>query len=121
MKKKDIILFIIVILITVISFGVKKYFELKTATNIEIYVDNSLYKKIPIDSNEEISIKKNGHTNVIKIHDNGVEMISADCPDKVCVKTGFIDKTGESIVCLPNKISIKIVSNEDKEIDVTVK
>ena len=50
-------------------------------------------------------------------------MTQANCPDKVCIHTGFINKPGQSIVCLPHKINIKIVSDkEDKsDKDVTVR
>ncbi len=36
----------------------------------------------------------------------GVHMISSPCPDKLCIKQGFINKVGESIVCLPNRVVI---------------
>ena len=52
---------------------------------------------------------------MVKIHDHGVEIDEASCPDKVCVHEGFITKPSESIVCLPNKVHIKIVSNQDYE------
>ena len=35
-------------------------------------------------------------------------MISADCPDHLCVKQGKISADGEMIVCLPNKVTVQI-------------
>ncbi len=32
----------------------------------------------------------------------------ADCPDQVCVKTGWISRGGQSIVCVPNRIVITV-------------
>ncbi len=41
------------------------------------------------------------------IHDKGVKMTKANCPDKVCIHAGFIDiSQAQSIVCLPHKINI---------------
>ena len=34
--------------------------------------------------------------------------------------TGFIDKPGQSIVCLPHKINIKIISDDDSQLDKDV-
>lgn len=35
-------------------------------------------------------------------------MYDADCKDKICIKHGEINVAGQSIVCLPNKISITV-------------
>lgn len=35
--------------------------------------------------------------------------------DKVCVHTGFINKPSQSIVCIPNRVSIKINTNEKND------
>ncbi len=52
---------------------------------------------------------------------NGEICVSkSDCPDKICEKTGFISGTGQSIVCLPNRISVRIISNTENEIDVVL-
>ena len=37
-----------------------------------------------------------------------VKVSDATCPDHVCIKTGEIHRAGQSIVCVPNKVSIKI-------------
>lgn len=41
--------------------------------------------------------------------------MSADCPDRLCVKSGWIDKPGQIAVCLPNRTIIKIVNNNSLE------
>ena len=53
-----------------------------------------------------------GSTNQIEIKDNTVRMVQADCPDHLCVKQGKIKSEGEMIVCLPNKVTVRI-SGED--------
>lgn len=47
---------------------------------------------------------------VIKICQNKVSVISSDCPDGLCVKTKDAKDIGDSIVCVPNKVSVKIAS-----------
>ena len=34
--------------------------------------------------------------------DNSVAFLISDCPDKICVKTGFIGIAGQTAACLPN-------------------
>lgn len=36
---------------------------------------------------------------------------SASCPDKLCEHTGKITRPGQSIVCLPAKVSVTLESN----------
>ncbi|OPX42342.1 hypothetical protein CLHUN_37600 [Ruminiclostridium hungatei] len=43
--------------------------------------------------------------------------MSADCPDRLCVKAGWISKPGQLAVCLHNRAMIKIVKKGDKELE----
>ena len=45
-------------------------------------------------------------------------MSEAGCPDKVCVSQGEISRTGESIICLPNRIVVTIEGNNKSEDDI---
>lgn len=113
MKKKDFILIFVVLLVIVSAFGINYFVNTKGGKNIEIYVDNKLYKTYSIDDDEEMKIETEDGYNIVKIHDHGVEIVEASCPDKVCVHSGFITKPSESIVCLPNKVHIKITTENN--------
>ena len=115
MRKKDFILIFVVSLIIAGAFGVNYFVNTKNVDSIEIYMDNKLYKTYDINDKEEIKIKSKEGYNIVKIHDKGVEIIEASCPDKVCVHQGFITKSSESIVCLPNKVHIKITTEDNHE------
>jgi len=66
-------------------------------------------------------------TNILVIKDGAADMITADCPDQICVKHTPISNAGETIICLPNKVVVTIESltgNErpaQGEVDVIVK
>ncbi|MEG0250200.1 MAG: NusG domain II-containing protein [Peptostreptococcus sp.] len=123
MKKKDVILIGVILLAILVSIFANKVINSGDSDRIEIYVKNKLYKEYPIDADEKITIENGNEKNVIYIHDKGVEMLEANCPDEVCIKAGFINKAGQSIVCLPHKINIKIVTDDKtkKDLDVTTK
>ncbi|MEN2984045.1 MAG: NusG domain II-containing protein [Dictyoglomaceae bacterium] len=42
----------------------------------------------------------------------GIKMISSPCPDKICIKQGWINKIGETIVCLPNRVVLRLESRK---------
>ena len=112
MKKKDFILIFIILLIVVVSFGINHFTNAKSGKQIEIYVDNELYKTYDIDDEDKIKIESEEGYNVVKIHNHGAQITEASCPDKVCIHEGFITKPSESIVCLPNKVHIKIITDD---------
>lgn len=66
---------------------------------------------------EEKEAELNGGTNVIRIKDGVVSMVRADCPDQLCVHQRAISKNNESIICLPNKLVLQIVSRDEAELD----
>ena len=47
-------------------------------------------------------------TNVLVIEDGKAHIEEANCPDQICVKHRAVSKAGETIVCLPNELVIKI-------------
>ncbi|MBR5452451.1 MAG: NusG domain II-containing protein [Clostridia bacterium] len=62
----------------------------------------------------------NGHILTIEVKDGGVSVISSTCDNGHCVGFGEIKHTGETIVCAPAKIKIKIVSEEGEQNDFVV-
>lgn len=55
-----------------------------------------------------IEVRQDSHINKITIKNGKVSMSFSDCHGQDCVKQHAISRTGESIVCLPNKIMLEI-------------
>ena len=53
----------------------------------------------------------NGGTNVLVIEDGVAYLNYSNCPDHTCEHTGKIRYVGQTIVCLPNRLSITIKGN----------
>ena len=59
----------------------------------------------------------NNGTNVLVI-ENGLAYLNySDCPDHTCEKKGKIKYVGQTIVCLPNKVSVTIKGNSSDGVD----
>ena len=50
----------------------------------------------------------NGGTNTLVIENGTARMTEASCPDHVCIDMGVIRYTGQSIVCLPNRLVVTV-------------
>jgi hypothetical protein len=71
-----------------------------------LHIDN---KKIKLNGNEGvIDLKKYDKSVVIELIDGKGRFVESNCQDKICIKTGFIDKCGDIAVCLPNKVALEI-------------
>ncbi len=59
----------------------------------------------------------NGGSNILVIEDGAARVTEANCPDKLCVRQGAISRSGETIVCLPNRLVVTVVGAEDRGVD----
>lgn len=84
---------------------------------IKIMPQNSLIAEIHSDGKIIYTIDLNKVTNsynielphnTVLVEHGKISMLSADCPDQLCVKQGKISDGSFPIVCLPNKIMIRI-------------
>ena len=67
-----------------------------------------------LDSERKITISGDNGKNVILAKKNSIKMLSAECPDKVCVNHGELKKGGAPIICLPNKLVIRWENSSDE-------
>lgn len=81
----------------------------------EIYQDGALLYQIDLTAVDEpytITVTAtDGGENRIAVEKNRIGMIAADCPDKLCVKQGFIHSSLLPITCLPHHLVIQIVED----------
>lgn len=49
-----------------------------------------------------------GHENLITVEPGRIRVTSANCPDQICVNSGWLDSGVEPIVCLPAKLVIRL-------------
>ena len=59
---------------------------------------------------------KDGGENTVRVESGRIAVTGASCPDKICVKRGFISGAQPPIVCLPNKLTV-VVTDGGKDID----
>lgn len=61
---------------------------------------------------EEGEYSLNGGSNILVIGDGAAWLREANCPDKLCVRQGKIRLSGQTITCLPNKLTVTVVGGE---------
>lgn len=61
-----------------------------------------------------------GSYNTFSIQHGTVSMTNADCGDHTCIETGTIRNAGETIVCLPHRLVLKITAEKENGPDAIV-
>lgn len=124
MRIGDIVVFLTIVAIIVLTFFLFRNpsegspTAVITLNGIEIYKINLEEVK----ERKEFRIETDKYHELIVIEDGKIRFLEADCPDKVCVNTGWIKKSGQIAVCLPAGVIVKIIgktndySNEDVDI-----
>jgi hypothetical protein len=87
-----------------------------------VYYDNNLVLKIDLDIEALKEYEVNGYNGKVKIQtqDGRVRVVDEISPLHICSYQGWIDSSYETIVCLPNKVVIKIFDKKN-EIDTVVR
>ena len=87
----------------------------------DIYQDGDLLTSIPLDDvNAPYNFTvtgESGSVNEIEIRSGSIGIISADCPDKLCIHQGFISNSKLPIVCLPNRLVIQLRADDSVSVD----
>ncbi len=115
-RKPDIVVIMIIALAAAALSALFFLYDTRQGTSgydrtgrLVIMRDGETFGSYDLDEDRLIDI---GETNVCEIKDGRVCMKSADCPDQSCVRSHPISEPGENIVCLPNKVILKIETAE---------
>ena len=112
--KGDVVVISFVIMLAIL-IGV--VFWMKTGTEqgsvVAVYQEGEKIQEISLDKDTEVLIE-NGYTNKLIVRDKKVAIVE-------CVHSGWISGKGRSLVCLPNRVEIRIEGDVDSEVDFIVR
>ena len=52
-----------------------------------------------------------GYTYILQFDNGRVRVLEADCPDRVCVVTGWLSRPGQTAACVPGRLMVRIVAD----------
>lgn len=118
LKKYDTIAIICVAVIVIISYITVNLLRNDEADTVVIYVDGKIEKKLDLNKNQEYKVDVDNGYNIVRIKDKKVRIKESDCGNQTCVNMGTISKDGQTLICLPHKVEVTIVSDDKSELDV---
>jgi heptaprenyl diphosphate synthase len=85
----------------------------QAATAALVQVDGHPVRTISLLEDRRITVKGTLGYVTIETHGGMVRVVDADCPNRICVRTGWRRNVGDAIVCVPNKLVIRILGSGD--------
>ncbi len=117
-KKSDMIIYSLVLALLIASFFIWGRVQGDTGDYVVVSVNGNEMVRLPLSTDTEKTIEGFAGLNcTICIKDGEASVTEADCPDKLCAEHSPISKSGESIVCLPARITLTIQGTENSGVD----
>ena len=115
---------VVISFVIVLAILIGVVFWMKTGTEqgniVVVYQEGEKIQELSLDKDTEVLIE-NDYTNKLIVRDKKVAIVESDCPGMDCVHSGWISGKGRSLVCLPNRVEIRIEGDVDSEVDFIVR
>ena len=116
----DKILIFVLFFAAFAGIGINLYISVSEGMpQAEISVDGKLLRVVTLRPGyrEEIRVGGSQHYNIIEIDGQRIRVREADCPEQLCVQSGWIEAVNQQIVCLPWRVMIRITGAGKADID----
>jgi hypothetical protein len=84
-------------------------------TDVVAEVEGAVVWKGALDTPASAALPVRLGTVTVEIRDGRVAVTESDCPNHVCVRTGWRSRAGDVIVCVPNRTVVRIARGRSKE------
>ena len=108
MKKNDNILILGILFIALVVLGIQLLHSANGTEKVKITVDGKVFGTYLLSEDRTVSVNE---TNIVLITEGTVQ---------ICVHHQRIKRSGESIICLPNKVVVSIEGGGEEKLDGTV-
>lgn len=114
-KKTTIILYSIIAVLVIVSIVFLLLPKQKEGVHAVIQVGNTIVEDIALEKAEDsvFSIEeKTGLPIEFEIKDHAIRFFHSNCPDQICVHSGFLKEDLDIASCLPNKTLLFIEARD---------
>ena len=104
--KKFLIILGIIVLIIIIALGI---YSLRSGSKARLTIDGEVVKEFDLKYDCVENFGNFGADITVEIKNGAARVVHSDCPDKICVNTGYIKNITQTAVCLPNRAVLEII------------
>jgi len=77
-------------------------------SGVLVEIDHRPVHMSHLDQDELFTVQGDRGELVLEVSQQRVRVVRSDCPNQICVRTGWRSKAGDIIVCVPNRAVIRI-------------
>lgn len=85
---------------------------------VEVRLDGELLFSCPLEQDAVYTVQGD-YTNTVTVRDGKAAVTASDCPGADCVHSGWIDAAGRAVICLPNRMELRLAGAAE-DVDIIV-
>ncbi|MFB0506233.1 MAG: NusG domain II-containing protein [Thermodesulfobacteriota bacterium] len=104
------------VIVTLLSFPTIRHFH-HEGKRVVIELDGDVVGNFPLKDDRLLPVEGKLGKTWVKMAEGRVRIVDSPCPYKLCVKSGSIRMSGENLICLPNKVVVRIAGDDGEAVD----
>ncbi len=109
-QKRDVLLIACILAIAGVLFAIAALFA-SDGTYAVVRQNDRVVACLPLDTDAELVLEGN----TVVVENGQVYMRTANCAGGDCLRHAPIKRSGESIVCLPNRVTVTVTDRKGEE------
>ena len=116
-RKRDLLIFLLAAVLAGVGF--LQWLPKSGAPVAVIEQDGKEVRRVELSSiiQPETLVLEGEISVTVLLEPGQVSIVHSDCPDQICVNTGVLTRPGQSAVCLPARVAVRIVGETQSGVD----
>lgn len=110
LKRRNDIILIAVLMLSLLAVSLVLFLSRTEGDTVTVSLDGQFYDEYSLHEDRIVEIRNGEGYNILVIEGGRAYVKKASCPDGICSAHRPIGNSGESIICLPNKVVIEVRS-----------
>jgi hypothetical protein len=121
LRRGDIIIVAVVLLVSALLYGFKLLPSAGGERMLRIELDGKVIEEVPFndESDDEITVHFPAGQATVEIVAGRVRVLPMPrdvCPLGICSSVGWVEQSGDAIVCLPNRLVLTVVGGPKNDL-----
>lgn len=114
-KPGDLLLVSIFLILSISGLFLRP--AVKGGSKVSISVNNQVVQALSLMTDSTVTVNGNLGPVIIRISSGSVRVEASECPHQYCIREGRIHRDGEMLVCLPNRVVVRVESEDASGMD----